>query len=323
MALITRTKCCHLSLIIHNYPCITQIQHITYHHKYTLSTNLKSKRGNHYFHILKSRMQFTLKQIEELQYKQQNGHTLNKDQLTKISRKPDLQHKLQQIRDGTFKLNEHINTETHDNKPTQHRKTPPVHSSSITDKSTKNTNEKHIKNPTKCNYKSRYKSYQLNRYQLHNIIKYDKDELDLNEKFEKLLSRPNYSIWAVRELFANLNSTEWDQVPNEHIRHILDGYYMRNDIIFVYKILMKWFKKKMGNRYILYSDLCKTAIKQNNLQIAIEVFEYLLFSLMTKTNKYDDQNDINLLLYYIYDNMNLLIPKLIKDGQFYTFDDIV
>ena len=360
MALTTRIKYCYLnsySLIIHHYSSsitkttttITQIQH-----KYSFSTQNKSlhpsrqqssqrnnktqhnnakhdnnpeyakqqsiqpmiiknnkSKGAHYIHNLKSRIQFTLKQIQELQFKQQNGYTLNQSQLAKIQRKAELKEKLDQIRAGTFKLYEH------------HTNPSKTHHSPPTTKLQRQTPSTPPKSP-----QSHQKSHSLSitpmkRHEIKHIINYKgNDDMDIKEKFEKLLSRPTYSIWAVRELFASFNHDEWPQIPTQYIRHILDAYYVRNDIIFVYKILMKWFQKKMGNRYELYADLCKACIEGNNLQMAQEVFQYLLYQLMTRTKR-DMDDSIPVLLYHIYDTMNLLIPKIIECGQFHIFDQLV
>ena len=155
-----------------------------------------------------------------------------------------------------------------------------------------------------------------------NHIVHRKDELDLHEKFEKLLSRPTYSIWAVRELLASFNHDEWPLIPTSHLRHVLDAYYVRNDLVFVHKILMKWFTKKMGNRYELYADLCKAAIRSTNLLMAHQVFQYLVHSLKMAQSTNQDES-VPLLLFHVYDALNLLIPKLIECGQFQLFDDLL
>ena len=120
MALSARIKYCYYS----SWITITHIQHYSFS---TTKDNQSSKyrqkesslseyapsfvvpnkpKGAHYIHKLKSRLQFTLKQIEELQYKQQQGMHLDRNQLHKIERKQEIQDKLAQIRNGTFQLNQ-------------------------------------------------------------------------------------------------------------------------------------------------------------------------------------------------------------------------
>lgn len=313
-----------------------------------------NNKGGQYIHKLKYRIQVTLRDIEQLEYRQQNGAVLDAKQMAKIKRKHELRDRLEQIQKGTFKLYQHhqnpakfakqrhSQSRTPSSPPNESTVTfmtryPDDHPKSYRNLEKQRRSDALFRSSTPSNSTLNSPSNRspsssivpLKRHQITRLV-HREDELDLNEKFEKLLSRPTYSIWAVRELLASFNHDEWPRIPTSHIRHVLDAYYVRNDLIFVYKILMKWFTKKMGNRYALYADLCKAATDTTNLKMAHEVFQYLVHCLMTcnqqresRASRYYDDGDIPVLLYHIYDALNGLIPKLIECGHFEMFDDLV
>eukprot|EP01084_Bolivina_argentea_P006965 13148_1 len=282
----------------------THTQHIICHARHTMCTKI-SLQSTH--------VQTTSK--GELEDKQKRGHTLNANQLNKLKQKQQLQHKLDDITHGTFAYK-------HVQNPAQNHHNPNK------TKHAMHTNPQRMKPISKQQPQSQGHALDIKPLKRHHIKRMialpdaaSTVGLDVNEKFERLLSRPTYSIWAVRELFGSLNDDEWRQLPTEYIRHVLDSYYVRNDLIFVHKILMKWFPHKMGHRFVLYNDLCRAQMDANNLKQSLEVFEYLLYTLMVTAK--GNQEDIASLLYIIYDIIKILIPKLIQLGQFHVFDTLV
>eukprot|EP01083_Nonionella_stella_P153424 492974_1 len=169
----------------------------------------------------------------------------------------------------------------------------------------------------------------LTRNTVDDIMNAEEDEdedIVLNDKFRRLLSRQVYCIATIREILSGLSAAEWAELSNTNVRHILDGFVMRGEVCNAYKMMMIWFRDELKSRYELYAYLLSIYLNDNNLSMSYQIYEYLMQCLHAKACDRSDDDyyyEAQMMTYCIAECTNKLLPKCVENGHFYLFDCIM
>ena len=150
---------------------------------------------------------------------------------------------------------------------------------------------------------------------------------DLNDKFQRLLSRQVYCVATMKEVLSSLKDEQWDQLSNTLIRHIVDGFVLRGELSNAWKLLMKWFVDKLGHRHQLYAHLCSIYLNHNDLASSFTIYDHLRCRLVALHEGRESNDDYHyesqMVMYSLCECTNRFVPKIIENGQFYLFNELI